>query len=119
MRWAHLIAWTFEHGHRAVCGGGLFEVEVDPEKHVVDDAFVDDLHVNRANTRDNGGETVRRLITDGGGGGGTFWATVRMLETSVNVILFISTYRYDSVLLVCSIDESAHLPQMTWPHSNT
>ena len=23
MRWARLIAWTFEHGHRAVCGGGL------------------------------------------------------------------------------------------------
>ena len=22
-RWARLIAWTFEHGHRAVCGGGL------------------------------------------------------------------------------------------------
>ena len=33
----------FEHGHRAVCGGGLFEVAVDPEEHVfVDDAFVDD-----------------------------------------------------------------------------
>ena len=22
-RWARLIAWTFEYGHRAVCGGGL------------------------------------------------------------------------------------------------
>ena len=33
---------TFEHRHGAVCGGGLFEVEVDPEKHIfVDDFFVD------------------------------------------------------------------------------
>ena len=41
-RWACLIARTFQLGHRAVCGGGLFEVEVDPEGHVfVDDAFVD------------------------------------------------------------------------------
>ena len=31
--WARLIARAFEHGHRAVCGGGLFEVELDPEKH--------------------------------------------------------------------------------------
>ena len=29
MRRAHLIARTVEHGHRAVCGGGLFEVLVD------------------------------------------------------------------------------------------
>ena len=42
MRWARLIARTFEHGHRAVCSGGLFEVGVDPEEHVfVDDVFVD------------------------------------------------------------------------------
>ena len=23
MKWARLIAWTFEHGHRTVCGGVL------------------------------------------------------------------------------------------------
>ena len=23
MKWARLIAWTFEYGHRAVCGGGI------------------------------------------------------------------------------------------------
>ena len=43
MRWVRIIARTFVHGHRAACGGGLFEVEVDPEKHVfVGDVFVDD-----------------------------------------------------------------------------
>ena len=42
MRCARLIARTFDHGHRAECGGGLFEVENDLEEHVfVDDAFVD------------------------------------------------------------------------------
>ena len=35
MSWARLIARTFEHGHRAVCDGDLFEVEVDPEEHVL------------------------------------------------------------------------------------
>ena len=32
MRWARLITRTSEHGHRAVCGGGLFEVIVDEEE---------------------------------------------------------------------------------------
>ena len=40
---ARLIAWTFEHGHRAVCVGGLFEVVVDLEKHV----FVADFLVDK------------------------------------------------------------------------
>ena len=35
MRLARFITWTFEHGHRAVHGGGLFEVQVDPEKHLL------------------------------------------------------------------------------------
>ena len=59
MRWARLIARKFEHGHRAVCGGGLFEVVVALEEHVlVADFFVDKLPVNRANTESTGGETV-------------------------------------------------------------
>ena len=43
MRWAGLIARTFEHGHRAVCGGGLFGVVVDVEVHV----FVADFLVDK------------------------------------------------------------------------
>ena len=53
MRWARPIARTFEHGHRAACGGGLFEVVVvvvffevgvDPEELIfVDDFFVDNF----------------------------------------------------------------------------
>ena len=39
MRWARLIAQIFQHGHRAVCGGSLFEVVVDVEEH----DFVADL----------------------------------------------------------------------------
>ena len=43
MRWGRLIARTFEHGHRAVCGGGLFGVVVDVEVHV----FVADFLVDK------------------------------------------------------------------------
>ena len=28
-RWARFIAWTCEHGHRAVCGGGLVGDQLD------------------------------------------------------------------------------------------
>ena len=42
----------FEHGHRAVCGGGLFEVgSGSPEA-----LFADGLPVNGANTESAGGE---------------------------------------------------------------
>ena len=42
MRWTRLFAQTFDHGHRAECGEGLFEDEYDLEEHVfVDNAFVD------------------------------------------------------------------------------
>ena len=39
-RWACLIAWTFEHGHKAVCGGGIVgdlldDLELEPVVEVV------------------------------------------------------------------------------------
>ena len=45
MRWTRLTARTFEHGHRPVCGGGLFEVAVDPEEHVFGAAFLVDSYL--------------------------------------------------------------------------
>ena len=58
IRWARLIAQTFGHGHRAVCGGGHFEA-IGVEEHVVANLLVDNcLRANRANTDSAGGGTV-------------------------------------------------------------
>ena len=51
MKWALLIARTFGHGHRAVCGGGHFKVV---DEHVLADSLSIIASANRANTKSAG-----------------------------------------------------------------